>query len=94
VIPVEEVRVGAGLEVVEGERSPDLGVEIDVAFEVDHRKRLSIQLLQERPVVDPPKLLPAHGRELWVPLRALAAAPLQRLPNGNRVADHPDGLGV
>ena len=34
---------------MEGERGADLGIEIGVSVEVDHRKGLSLQLLQKRP---------------------------------------------
>ena len=48
------------------------------------------QLLQERPVVGHPELLPACRGELRVALAALTGPPLERLPNRDRVSDHPD----
>src|SRR6476661_882652 len=93
-LPVEEARLGTGFELVEGERGADLGVEIAVAVEVDHRKGLSLQLLQERPVVGRPELLPGRPGELRVALGPFTGAPLERLPNRDRVSDHADRLRV
>ena len=79
---------------MEGERGADLGVEIGVAVEVDHRKGLSLQLLQKRPVVGHPELLPARPGELRVALGPFTGSPLERLANRDRVSDHPDRLRV
>src|SRR5688572_11294836 len=68
---LEEAGLGRVREAVEGKRGPDLGVEVLVTLEVDHRERLPAVLGEQRPVVDQPELLPPCRGELRVTPLAL-----------------------